>query len=352
MCFFRKWREKRRLKKTADETKQNQLHIEDENIQETQVENEVISQSEEIKEPQKETVEKLKIRPFSKPKASNKEVEWPKKSIEVDDEETDEVIDAKEPEVESVPAIETLKEPKKSGRKYSGKYEVYPETDYFKYRLKASNGEILLVSFRYSSEKGALAGIETFKKNVIEGQFKVKTDKNHFSQFYLYNSNGARIIVVGELYQSVAKANSAIESVKSFYDTEKIEVLTEVPKTDIREESIQFDSVEESSMGKYEVVKEENLFYLRLKASNSQVLFKSQGYASKSSAKSGLNTIKNAIKDKNFTISRDKQNRYQFNIYSSSGQILVIGETYSAKSNGISAAHSVIKFGLLAEMTE
>ncbi|MFW5888795.1 MAG: DUF1508 domain-containing protein [Bacillota bacterium] len=273
-----------------------------------------------------QTVEKLKIRPFSKPKVFNKEEnEWPKEVVKVN---------------------------KSKTKKYTGKYEVFPEAGNYKFRLKASNGEILVVSYKYSSEKGAFSGIETFKKNVEEGIFEITTDKNDFSQFQLFNSSGARVIVAGEIYTSVSKAESAIESVKSFYDTDKIDVLDKIPKSEIREELIDLNSVEESPTGKYELYKKDDNFYVRLKASNSQTLLISQGYSSKTSAKNGLKTIQKAIKDKSFTISRDKQERYQFNLYSSNGQLLVSGETYPTKSSAISAAHSVLKFGLKAKLVD
>jgi len=242
--------------------------------------------------------------------------------------------------------------PKTTLKKPTGKYEIYPEGDYYKYRLKASNGEILCVSFRYSTEKNARTGIETFMKNVEEGRFEVVTDKSQYSQFYLYNQAGARYIIVGEVYKDIKQAYSAVESVKNFYRTDRIDVLDSIPISERREENIEFDSVDQVDTGKYEIYKENALYYIRLIASNGQVMLKSQGYASKATAKSGLNTIKNAIKAKSFTISRDKQNRYQFNLYSSRGQLILAGETYPVKASGISAAHSVLKFGLKASVVE
>jgi hypothetical protein len=360
MCLFKKWRQKRKAKKIKKE-----MQAKEENLQE--VKNEEIAKDEDLNKAideknietpneniteEKETVEKLKIRPFSKPQVSNQEENpWPKEEKEVQEKEEHNLF-AYEAEEKKEKAKKKKSSSKESHRKYSGKYEIYPESDFYKFRLKASNGEILCVSFRYSSERGAMAGIETFKKNVEEGQFKVVTDKNNFTQFHLYTANGARLVMVGELYQTVQKANSAVESVKSFYQSEKTEVLDEIPKSEIREEAIVFDDIEESDKGKYEIFKEEDLYFVRLRASNSQILFLSQGYASKASAKSGIKTIQKAINERSFTVSKDKQNRYQFNLYSSNGQIIVTGETYSAKSNGISAAHSVVKFGLKAAIVD
>lgn len=349
MCFFKKWRKRRLDKKLAKGTyayaKNTPNVASEEKAQNKDLDPQLTKKITEINknEPVKkqdsdnpEVVEKLKIRPFSKPSVSNKsEPEWPKKEVMVD-------------ETKKVKKVES----NNNGRKYEGKYEIYPEAGYYKFRLKASNGEILCVSFRYSSEKGAISGIDTFKKNVVEGQFNVVTDKNNFSQFQLYNVSGARAIIFGELYQSVQRANSALESLKSFYKTNKVEVLKSIPQSEVREEVIEYDSVEGSNKGKFELYKEEGLHYIRLRASNAQILMVSQGYASKASAKSGFNTIQNAIMEKNFTVSRDKQNRYQFNLYSSNGQLIVAGETYPVKASAVSAAHSVLKFGLKSPLVE
>jgi uncharacterized protein YegP (UPF0339 family) len=123
---------------------------------------------------------------------------------------------------------EPLKEvpaPEKTDTRYAGKYEIFAEGESFRFRLKASNGEVLLVSQGYASKSGAASGIETFKKNVAGGKFEVYTDKNNNSQFMLKSLSNGRIIASGEAYDSKTRCESAIESVKRFYATEKIETV-------------------------------------------------------------------------------------------------------------------------------
>ncbi|MDT8336632.1 MAG: DUF1508 domain-containing protein [Candidatus Izemoplasmatales bacterium] len=268
---------------------------------------------------------------------------------------------SKKTEPEKVNAIDQaskVKEPQKTTKKkepvtkYTGKYEIYPEAGSFKFRLKASNGEILAVSFRYTSEKGALSGIETFKKNVDGGIFDIYTDKSDFSQFVLYNSSKARVIIIGEFYPNEKQAESSVESVKKFYNTEKVDILKSIPKSEIREELIDIEKVEEVSTGKYEIYQENENYYVRLKANNAQVLFVSTNYASKASAKQGLETIKKAIIQNRFTVGKDKQNRYQFNLYSATNQLILTGEIYPEKRSCISAINSVRKFAKNAKIIE
>lgn len=250
-----------------------------------------------------------------------------------------------------------LDEPKKikktnDKKSPTGKYEVYEEANLFKYRLKASNGEILVVSFGYATRKSAKNGIETFKKAVTGGNFEITTDKAGYSHFDLFGSRSARVIAIGEFYKTLKLAESAVESVKNFYDTKRIIDLDEIPTKEIREEIVDKISVTRNPNGKFVLEKEGKYYLIKLLASNAQVLLVSQRYASKQSALNGLEVIKKAIESKNFTIYKDKQNRYQYNLYSTNKQLIVSGETYPVKNNCISSIFSVVRFAKDAKLVE
>jgi uncharacterized protein YegP (UPF0339 family) len=273
--------------------------------------------------------------------AAKKQVEEKKQVIaEKIKEKKDEV-----PKVQKSKPVTNAKNPK-------GKYEVYPEAGLFKYRLKASNGEILVVSFGYSTRKGAKTGIETFKNAVETGNFEIHTDKAGFSHFDLFGARGARVIAIGEFYKTLKLAESAVESVKNFASTDKVIDLEEIPSAEIREEIVEVPDIEENPKGKYQLVKEGKSYVIKLLASNSQVLLVSQLYASKQTALNGLEAIKKAIEARNFTIYKDKQNRYQYNLYTANKQLIVSGETYPVKKNCLSSVQSVCRFGLQAELVE
>ena len=254
------------------------------------------------------------------------------------------------------PIVEETIKPQKSEEvitnRYSGKYEVFPEAGLFKYRLKASNGEILVVSGGYTSKNGAINGIETLKKNVETGRFEFITDKNNFSQFQLYTPNGSRLIVSGEYYESLKRAESAMESLKKFAGTEKVVELDEIPFTEVREEIVQSSTIEKKPNGKIEIIKVENEFYAVLKASNGEVLFNTTNYASKASLLQGIESIKKAVGSGAFRVAKDKQNRYQFKLYGGNNQILLLGETYSKKESAISVIDSVKRFLFDAKVIE
>jgi hypothetical protein len=233
--------------------------------------------------------------------------------------------------------------PANAGR-YSGKYEVFPEAGFFKFRLKASNGEILVVSQGYASRNGAVAGIETFKKNVEGGLFEVYTDKSGFSQFMLYSANKSRLLSTGEFYETEARAVSAIESVKKFAGNDKILQLEALPPAEIREEIVALKPIEKNDNGKIEIAPDGKEWIFTLKASNGEVLFISNGYASKPGALAGLESVKKAVEAGSFRVSQDKQKRYQFHLYASNSQLILTGETYPNLENCLSSVDSVRRF--------
>ena len=82
----------------------------------------------------------------------------------------------------------------------------------------------------------------------------------------------------------------------------------------------------------------------RLIASNGEVLFITSTYSSKAALLAGYDKVKARIDDGNITVARDKQNRYQFRVYSDNGMLLLMGETYPSKDGAVKAAASARNF--------
>lgn len=257
-----------------------------------------------------------------------------------------------EPVKKTVPTKKPTKkvEAKKSP---SGKYEIFLEAGLFKFRLKASNGEILAVSFGYASKRGAKSGIQTFKKACENGNFEISTDKSGFSHFDLFGARGARVIIIGEFYKTLKLAESAVESVKKFYLSDRIIEIEALSVNEVREELVKFQKVESKENGKYNIEKQgPKAFFVKLLASNGQVLLVSQEYTTKQSALNGLEAFKNAITNQNFTIYRDKQDRYQYKLYTDNKQLIISGETYPSKQGCLSAIQSVLRFAIKSKLVE
>lgn len=308
MCFFKKLREKK-----AKEKEQRRIEAE-------------------IRAQQKKDEEEEKNKPVEKEEIKEKEV----KESQVKENEP-----VKEEKAEETKEQEA--KPEKNTR-YSGKYEVYPEAGMFKFRLRASNGEILLVSNGYKNRDGAKNGINTLKKNLENGTRKIIRDKNDYYQFRISTPNDGRLIITSEIYPSSTSCQSALNSTLKFGESTKIIDLDEIPDSEIREWVISVPGKPRAN-GKIELfLDEEKKWRGRLLASNSEVLFVTPSFVSRSGLENGLKAIKTRVAADTFHVVRDKQNRFQFQLTNDSGQILLMGETYSDRSRAISAADSVRGF--------
>ena len=97
----------------------------------------------------------------------------------------------------------------------SGVFEVYKDSaDEYRFRLKASNGEIVLASEGYAAKAGCLNGIESVRENcMVPERFETYQDKAEKYRFRLKAANG-QVIGVGEAYETEASLANGIESVK------------------------------------------------------------------------------------------------------------------------------------------
>ena len=235
-----------------------------------------------------------------------------------------------------------------------GKYEVYPEAGFFKYRLKANNGEILIVSNPYKSKDSAIAGIDTLKKNIPMGNAKVITDKKKFGQFRIFTGNDSRLVAAGEIYPNAAGAEKALASVMKFYDTDRVVVLDDIPESEHREWNLFVDTLTPIANGKLTIeANEEGKIQGRLYANNGALLFVTSTYSSKTVAKKAIDNIREKLLDgSNITIAKDKQDRYQFRLYSDNGILLLMGETYPKRDSAESAARSARNFIKDAKIVE
>jgi uncharacterized protein YegP (UPF0339 family) len=108
----------------------------------------------------------------------------------------------------------------------AGKFEVYKDkAGKYRFRLKAGNGQIILSGEAYNSKNACLEGIDSVKKNSLkETSFDIYEDKNGGFRFRLKASNG-EIIGQGEAYNAKSGCIKGIESVKkNASDSKTVEV--------------------------------------------------------------------------------------------------------------------------------
>lgn len=254
------------------------------------------------------------------------------------------------PVVEEKPVVEEVKEePTATTRVFLGKFEVFPVGDLFLYRLKASNGEILVVSEMYKTSKGALSAIETVKKNIETGNIQIYEDKHGLYQFKLYASN-KRLLVASANYSTYQSCEKASNSFKKFASISPISILEEDPENLMEEISLM--ALTNKKNGKINIVEVEDEYEFQLKASNGVLLCTSASYKTKSSLTNAIGALKEAVRNGKFYVVKDKNGMFQFKLYTEGNRCIVVGEAYKTKAQAVSSANSVASFVPLADVVD
>lgn len=239
-----------------------------------------------------------------------------------------------------------LEEPEeKKGRTYNGKYEVYQENNYYRYRLKASNGEILFVSEMYSSRLTVIKAIDNLKRNLVTGKTSIFADKKKNYKFKLTAANN-RVMAISANYPTEKGAESALESFKHFALTNDI-VDIELPAEQIDSQLVEITQIKEEDKkgGKFVIKKDINKeFSWELRANNGEILCQQGGYSSKGSVENAILAFKDNVSSGKFYLSKDKNNNYQFKLYSQSGRLANIGESYETSNAVYSVVTSILNF--------
>lgn len=94
-----------------------------------------------------------------------------------------------------------------------GKFELYKDKGgKFRFRLKATNGQVILASQGYKSKTGCKNGIESVRKNATRDEcFERKTAKNGH-RFNLKAMNG-QVIGTSESYKTEKACENGVASV-------------------------------------------------------------------------------------------------------------------------------------------
>jgi len=97
----------------------------------------------------------------------------------------------------------------------AGKFEVYTDkAGETRFRLKAGNGQVILVSEGYTTKAACMNGVKSVRKNAPEDKrYERKESKSGKPMFNLKAGNG-QVIGTSELYESSSARDNGIESVK------------------------------------------------------------------------------------------------------------------------------------------
>lgn len=104
--------------------------------------------------------------------------------------------------------------------------------------------------------------------------------------------------------------------------------------------------------GKYEVYTDGTSYYYNLKASNGEVLIKSEAYAKKESVLSAIEAIKRNISAGSIVIREDKHGLFQFVLVAKNHRTLVMSANYATEARAKSASQSFVRFAETAPIVE
>ena len=95
-----------------------------------------------------------------------------------------------------------------------GKFEVFNDAkEGFRFRLKATNGQVILASQGYKEKAGCTNGIESVKKNSKDSaQFEKLQSKSGEWYFNLKSTNG-QVVGTSQMYSSETAMKIGIDSV-------------------------------------------------------------------------------------------------------------------------------------------
>ncbi len=240
-------------------------------------------------------------------------------------------------------------------KKYSGKWSIEKKSDdEFVAKLSALNGEVMLSSEIYSTEKGARNGIATLIKNVTNtGKFEIYQDKNKNYYYKLKNATN-RILCVGEIYKTKDQCEKAVESVKriaanSIIMTELVEASNYV---NYEPEAFDENEVMAGVKGKWVIeANAEGKFNAKLYASNGQLMLATEEVSQEDTAKQNVKSVKKNALDGNFVIDKDKFGRFYYKLRNAQKTVICIGESYDNVESCKNAIESVRRFAYNSPIT-
>jgi uncharacterized protein YegP (UPF0339 family) len=110
-------------------------------------------------------------------------------------------------------------------------------------------------------------------------------------------------------------------------------------------------------MGKFEITSRKNgEFQFNLKATNGQVILTSQGYKTKASCLNGVESVKkNSQDDKRFEVKVSSNGKPFFNLMATNGQVIGTSQMYASETtmkNGIASVKRNAPEAEIVDLTE
>jgi len=212
----------------------------------------------------------------------------------------------------------------------SAKFQTFVGMDgqhYF--NLVAANGQNVLRSEGYKTAAGADSAIASVVSNGIDYQsYRQLQAKNGEWYFNIVAGNG-EIIATSETYATKSNATRAAKTVRTL-----IGRLGAVP------------TIEPAPLvERFEVFTgEDKQSYFHLRAKNGEIVLASEGYASRSAAQQGVQSVMNFGKTASqYDVFETANGQWGVRLRANNGQVIARGESYVSKSGAEGAVAAMVK---------
>lgn len=209
----------------------------------------------------------------------------------------------------------------------SAYFETFQALDgRYYFNLMAGNGENVLRSQGYTTLASAEKGADSVLENGADpDNFELVQASNGDWYFRLYAANH-KVIGVSELYANKSNATRGARTVRALVNlgNDKGAEKKAAPRRE-----------------RFELFKgEDGRSYFRLRAANGEIMLASQAYTAKSSAKNGIDSVKeNGAYTDSFEVFPTWDGGYGVKLIAANGEVIARGETYSSKSNATRAVN-------------
>lgn len=206
-------------------------------------------------------------------------------------------------------------------------FDLWKASNGYRFNFLASNGETLISSQAYSSRTAALGGLLSVLDNGgIASRYEIKTAADGKPYFNLLAAN-RQVIGTSETYATKENAQAGVDATvrATAAYLEHWDTAT----------GARFDVFEGSTAGK---------FYFSLHAKNGAIVLQSESYTSEEGALNGAFSVAdNGLSAANYEVVKTSTGtRYYVRLKASNGQVIGTSEPYSSKSNATRARDAII----------
>ncbi len=213
-------------------------------------------------------------------------------------------------------SFETAYEDGKEDAARSGRFEVFSGSDgKYYFNLFAKNGQKVLRSQGYSSERSAFDGIASVKANIAVAARTQLLQAADGQWYFVVTASNGNTVGLSELYATRSGAEQALEAVRTTAKS-----ATGVNAT--------------AAGPRYQVFKGlDGKYYFHLRSRNGAILLQSQAYTRRASAVSGTDSVTtNGATSARYEIRDTTSGQAYFVLRAANGQVIARGEIASSRT--------------------